>query len=201
MELDLFISAKENREDFDAFIIKFMPIAASYASKYSSERNQFDDLFQEGCIGLLAAFDHFDPEKGVPFHAYCRFWVKNKIQKFFWRNSPVKITWEQFIAGTRAELENKEEFDIETWVIEDDRMTIQAKFLRKEKLGRIREVLNNTLTKQELEMVSLYYGIGQESLTYKEIAALFGCTKQRVHQIVKRGLSKVSESIKEQDLK
>ena len=40
-----------------------------------------DDLFQEGCIGLVDAARTFDPARGVPFKAYARKRIRWAISK------------------------------------------------------------------------------------------------------------------------
>lgn len=49
------------------------------ATKYASQRIHFEDLFQEGCIGLLKAIDKFDLDRGVPFGAYASLWIRQRI--------------------------------------------------------------------------------------------------------------------------
>ena len=39
----------------------------------------YDDLFQEGCIGLLEAQRKFDPSKGIRFDAFAPIYIKGRI--------------------------------------------------------------------------------------------------------------------------
>lgn len=41
----------------------------------------FEDLYQEGCLGLLKAIDRFDPEKGFKFSTYATWWIKQAIKR------------------------------------------------------------------------------------------------------------------------
>lgn len=41
----------------------------------------FDDLAQEGCIGLLDAIASFDPAKGASFRTYAQVCIQNRVQK------------------------------------------------------------------------------------------------------------------------
>ncbi len=38
-----------------------------------------EDLFQEGCIGLIEAKKRYKPELNVPFQSYANFWIKKQI--------------------------------------------------------------------------------------------------------------------------
>jgi len=66
--------AKKNK-----LIEDHMYIARYMARKYCRSSASFDDLFQEGCIGLLKAYDKFDPSLGFKFSTYATWWVKQAI--------------------------------------------------------------------------------------------------------------------------
>lgn len=54
-------------------------LAARIALRHASRRMSFDDLLQEGCIGLLRAIDTFDPATGNRFVTYAGNWVRQRI--------------------------------------------------------------------------------------------------------------------------
>lgn len=56
-----------------------MAIAKPYA-KFQTV--QYEDLFQEGIIGLYTAIDKFDTSLNVKFSTYAYFWIKQKIRRF-----------------------------------------------------------------------------------------------------------------------
>ena len=43
--------------------------------------SDFDDLVQEGVLGLMRALDRFDPERGVRFMSYAAWWVRSYVVK------------------------------------------------------------------------------------------------------------------------
>lgn len=43
---------------------------------------EVEDLKQEAYIGLCAAVEHYDEEKGVPFVNYAGFWIKQIMQRY-----------------------------------------------------------------------------------------------------------------------
>lgn len=52
---------------------------------------EYDDLMQEGFLGLCAAVEHFEPDKDASFLTYAKFWVCQYILRYIARNSPVGI--------------------------------------------------------------------------------------------------------------
>lgn len=56
------------------------------ASKYSAQA-EFDDLIQEGYIGLHTAAMKYDPECGVLFLTYASYWIHQKMIRYLQNNS------------------------------------------------------------------------------------------------------------------
>ena len=54
--------------------------------RVSREREDFDDLFQEGCLGLLKALQKFDPERGTAFSTYAAFFILGEIRSYLRKN-------------------------------------------------------------------------------------------------------------------
>ncbi len=63
----------------DDLIRDHLYIAKYIARKYKNNNIPYEDLVQEGYIGLIQAVKHFDPDRGVKFSTYATFWVKQAI--------------------------------------------------------------------------------------------------------------------------
>ena len=54
----------------DALIEEFMPLAQALAWRFERSNDAHDDLVQVACVGLVAAVDRFDPERGTKFASF-----------------------------------------------------------------------------------------------------------------------------------
>jgi RNA polymerase primary sigma factor len=56
-----------------------MRLVINIAKAYRSKAIAFEDLIQEGAIGLMQAAERFDPEKGFRFSTYATHWIRQSI--------------------------------------------------------------------------------------------------------------------------
>jgi len=56
-----------------------MRLVINIAKAYRSKAIPFEDLIQEGAIGLMQAAERFDPEKGFRFSTYATHWIRQSI--------------------------------------------------------------------------------------------------------------------------
>ena len=81
-EVDLSKRAKAGDERARKRLIeKNLRLVVSVAKKYRGMGLPFEDLIQEGNIGLMKAVDKFDPDRGWRFSTYATWWVRQAVQR------------------------------------------------------------------------------------------------------------------------
>src|SRR5690349_12657551 len=65
----------------DRLVEANMRLVINVARTYNSSLIPFEDLVQEGAIGLMTAADRFDPSKGYRFSTYATHWIKQAITR------------------------------------------------------------------------------------------------------------------------
>lgn len=72
--------------DRDELILNYKPFVNKMAKKYVRGGATYDDLVQEGMIGLIHAAEKFVPTYGHDFSTYARYWVKGAMMNYVYKN-------------------------------------------------------------------------------------------------------------------
>ena len=81
-EIDLSLRAKAgDRRARQKLIEKNLRLVVSVAKKYRGYGLPFEDLIQEGRIGLMKAVEKFDPDRGFRFSTYATWWIRQAVQR------------------------------------------------------------------------------------------------------------------------
>jgi len=81
-EIDLSKKAKAGDKGARQRLIeKNLRLVVSVAKKYRGMGLPFEDLIQEGNIGLMKAVEKFDPDRGWRFSTYATWWVRQAVQR------------------------------------------------------------------------------------------------------------------------
>lgn len=77
--------------DRDQAIRDNIGLVHSCARHFKGRGVEYDDLFQAGCLGLVKAFDRFDPDRGVKFSTYAVPVILGEIRRLFRDGGAVKV--------------------------------------------------------------------------------------------------------------
>lgn len=69
-----------------------LKLVLSIINKYNNGKNDMNDLFQIGCVGLIKAVDNFDTSVGVMFSTYAVPLILGEVKRYIRDSTSVRVT-------------------------------------------------------------------------------------------------------------
>ena len=76
----------------DEFIKCNLRLVLSVIQRFTGRRENMDDLFQVGCIGLMKAIDNFNVELGVRFSTYAVPMITGELRRYLRDNNSIRVS-------------------------------------------------------------------------------------------------------------
>ena len=162
----------------EALIRQYRNVVEAIAAKYINSPLEYDDIIQEGMIGLLAAIKTFNNSKGAQFKNYAQTCINNSIQtalRKFNRKKDIPI-------GSVIEYA-EEEIPEENGVI-----SAEDYYIAGESVSMLANTLKENLSEYENEVLRLHI-VG---CNYSEIAKRLSKTPKSVDNALQRIKKKLS---------
>jgi RNA polymerase sigma factor (sigma-70 family) len=152
----------------------YLPLVRSVARRFARCGTPFDDLVQEGCIGLLMAARAFDPDRGNAFTTFAAPFIRGRILNALKRSLRLRLEYQagdklDGLCAGRPDAGGPE-------VPVDDRAA-----------GWIRDVADR-LDPRAPRILALWLGLDGPPLSCAAIGRKIRRTRARVHQIVSDSL-------------
>ena len=163
-------------------------LVAHIIKKYYAVNVDQDDLVSIGTIGLIKAINTFDMDKNIKLSSYASRCIENEILMHFrnLKKSSQNVSLEDAVDidkdGNTLKL-------MDLLSIDDDFADNLDKKLNLQKINRY---LTETLTKRELQIINLRYGLnGSKPLTQREVSSIMNISRSYVSRIEKKALEKL----------
>lgn len=165
--------------DIDArneLVSKNLGLVHLVANQFFRPPFRYEDLAQEGILGLIRATETFDPDRGIRFSTYSVYWIRAKIQRLIQKNDKDdRPDYLPFTTENRESTSRKRGFSISFETTQfDDSMPLEeviaskAKdpekmYLDKEKETRLRAALKSVA--EDMKDHRMHALIGKRLLT------------------------------------
>ncbi len=201
----------------ERLISSHLKLVITLAKRYNGNNIDFEDLVQEGNLGLIAAVDNFDPAKNVRLSTYAKQWILEFIKRrvyndIFAIHIPFKVAKtihkskdEQTQAVVNS-LKNpiclnmkKNNTDDQQAIeysdlIKDERELPEETVAKKELKSIMNKKINYILDERELEIIQERMLRGKKK-TYKEIGKKMKLSLETIRLIEKKSIVKLKEEL------
>jgi RNA polymerase primary sigma factor len=213
-----------DRSSTETLILSNLRFVVSLAVKYQHLGLPLTDLINEGNIGLMKAIDKFDPERGLRFISFARWWIRHYILKaVFEQTSSIRIPLRyasRITDGIGSNGKPREKLldfyrplSLDQLLSDDENSESVMAFVGSEQYGlpedklmrdSMTEVIQDAMRKLkpiEKEILCCRYGLdGAEPLTLREIGKRYNLTKERIRQIMHKALEKLKYPMEKREI-
>lgn len=167
-------AASSQKEKIQAEFVRRLSYMVQARIKRYRKQPYYDDLLQEGKLGLVKAMIDFDPLRGVNFFKFATWHIQNRIGSF--------IRWNKRNAG--QSLPQNDQY------MSDCSPDPQEQLEAEEKCKLVMKVVEQ-LPEVDKAVVNMRYGIGGTRHTLEQLGSRFSVSRQRIQQIEVRAIARI----------
>ena len=202
------------RKALDELVRRNLRFVVSVAKQYAKSGVSFEDLINEGNLGLIRAAERFDVDRGYRFISYAVWWVRQAILQYVAEHSrTVRLPINKSTTLTKVTRASQRlsqtlgrdpipeepaegrdhEFQVDT-ITDESSMGPEDNALELERNEDIEHALA-ALNAREGDILRRYFGLGgNEPHTLEEIGKVYKLTRERVRQIRDRAIWRLRHS-------
>lgn len=189
----VFLCRRGNSEAEEAIISRYAPFVRSFARQYFLAGGDYEDLIQEGMIGLIKAVSGYTPDSGASFKTFAVMCVKNRVYSALRQASRGKHNPLNNYISIESSPEDEEGSHMTSAVDAGCSSNDPAELIIGEEATKeLRRALEGMLSRFELSVLSLYL----EGLSYREISERVSKPQKSVDNAVTRIRRKFSQYLK-----
>ena len=194
-EFELWRDYKENNnvESRNKLVEANLKFVATIANSYRGRGLSYSDLIAEGNIGLIKAMDKFEATRGYKVISYSVWWIRQSIMEAIARRNSV--------GGEELPQEYEEQGSDDAETIYFSKKEMPSAFVEEEDVKfdnkqTVSELLK-VLDEREADIITRYFGLLEEPAKLEDIGDEMGLSKERVRQIMEKGLKKMRSALME----
>lgn len=178
-----------NNGDEDAkeiLIERNLRLVAKIANKFN--RDDIDELFSEGVIGLIKAVKSYRMDKNVKLSTYASKCIENEILMYLRKNNYYKYS---ISIDEQVSTDENKPLYVENLLGEDDLNLNNLEYQ-----SDIKKIFQFVKIDKDKEIISMLFGLnGKEKLTQKQIAKITGCSQCYISRQQKNIFKKLREAV------
>lgn len=200
----------KNNDLFEYFLSRNYGLIEKYMGPVINKHpEQRDELLQRGQIAMWEAMSKFDITKGFKFTTYLHYYFKKTVwhhyHEQFITHMPINLINHldevkekvpfaaidmESMSKTIISPDNGTDMTLEDTIASDDPSPLDV-LISKDKGDRLLAILDK-LSPRESRCIQMYFGLnGYTPHTLEKIGNEYGVTRERIRQIISKGLKKV----------
>ena len=174
----------------EVLVSRYFGLVRACARPYYLVGGSFEDIIQEGLLGLLNATREFSPERNVPFKSFAETCIKNRIYSGL--KSATRQKHKPLNSYLSIDSLSEDGYNASDLVLRPTENNPEELFLSKESYEELFNELKGLLSSLESEILDLYL----EGLTVREIASTTGRSPKSVDNAIWRVRRKFGRHLK-----
>ena len=192
---DLILRLREGEEQIMDYIIsKYKNLVRSLSKRLYILGADYDDLLQEGMIGLFKAVKDYDPGRDASFYTFAELCINSQLYKAVQASNREKHSFlNQYISlySTSSMTGEEDGFGLLETLEDGRHVNPETVVIDSENLQALEKQINEELSEFEQEVLDLYL----TGMPYKEIAAVLKKTDKATENALQRAKGKIKKIV------